>query len=146
MRVSRHLSGKRKRRDVCSYDEKCGSLLDFFKFSRVEGLLSLLELQKNGWNIDRFSVFTVKPLHLLHLSLSKKIEASKTDYTAIPGKDIVCATKLKPKRVAFSRTLLFYGYDDLSFLFQKGFPDLRLQVDLSPVQNSSHFNGFFSAT
>lgn len=105
-----------------------------------------MELTKNPWKNDRFSVFIVEPWHLLHLSISKKLEECAVRCIAATEKDFASASNKKQGRPVFNKTLLLQACSDLISAYQKRFFLPRLQVDFSTPQQSLPLNGPFKAT
>lgn len=87
----------------------------------------MLELTDNALMNDRFSVYNVQPLHLLHLGISKILKECKVGYIAATENYIIRETKKNAKASAFSKSLRLNAFNNHLFSYQKTlFPGLQL--------------------
>lgn len=145
--VYAELLQKGKRREARAILDECVSTLDLYSLNGHGGVLSPLELTSSEWCNDRFSVFTVEPLHLLHLGISKKLKECTVGYLSVTDKEVLLAVRNKRRKKASScKSQLLNGCNNLLSAYQKEFPIPGLQVSFSTAQKSSQLNGFFTST
>lgn len=128
-RGTKKLPRTEEQHDARSYLQKSRSVLDVSSLSRIGVLISLLELSKNAWKKNPYYVFTVEPLYLPHLGISKRLRECTVHYIAVNEKDIVCATNMKPKQAASCRIILLNTCNDLLSAYQKVIIIPRVQID-----------------
>ena len=85
------LTNNGKRREARAKLAESVSFLDRSSLSRHGGLLSPLQRTHSQWCNDRFSIFTVEPLHLPHLGMSKKLKECTAGYLSVLETEVVLA-------------------------------------------------------
>lgn len=93
------------------------SILDLYSFSENGGVLSPLRHTSPQWINDRFSVFTAKPLYLLHLGISKKFKECTFFYLSVLNRVILFFLTNKKEMVSCSRTQQLNGRNILLFAY-----------------------------
>lgn len=109
-------------------------------------MLSKLSLTQKNWPNDQYSGFTVEPLHLLQLRISKKLKKCTVSYLSSSKKAIngVMWTK-HPRKINSYKFHLLNACNSLLFGYKMDFMVSDLQVDFSSALKTGQLNGFFTS-
>lgn len=78
----------KKYRKTCEKKFMAGSTMQKYSLNGKEGLSVRLSLMQHHWPYDCFSIFLVQPRNLLHLGISKTLEAFIIAYLSLSDADM----------------------------------------------------------
>ena len=96
---------------------------------------------------DMYNIFTVEPLHLLHLGISKRLKECIFVYiSALSNDESVFKEPSGNGIIRGAKTALLRGCNSILRAFEADFRVSNLHVDFSSSQKSAQLNGFFTNT
>lgn len=123
--------------------DKLLSFLDFYSFGRNGGVIFPLKRAYLQWRNDRFSVFTVEPLHLFHVGISKNLKEGTVIFLlALNEKVVLTSMSRTRKHVSSCRTLLLYRFKNLLSAYHNEFAVSGLHVNFLCAHMLSQLNYF----
>lgn len=127
-----------KRRNAHAKLKQVKSDIIRYTMNRSDKILFTIELTITLWQNNRFSDFTIRPLHLLHFAVFKKLKEYTVMFLSKANWMEVSTVGNKKRRKASScKAFLLNGYNSLLTAYQHENDLLGLRADFSKAENSS---------
>lgn len=121
--------------------------VDFFLLSRTGDTPSKLHLTNHEWPNNAYSVFSIEPLQLFHLDVSKTLNSCTAAYL-LSCKRLMCILRSArdERGRVLNRAQLSHGCTNLLASYERDFPVSRLYIDFMRSQKTDYLNKLFTAS
>lgn len=118
------------------------STSDLYVRNKNRRVFSPLELTNSDSRHSRFYLFTVEPLHLFRLGISKSLEKCTMGYLSVIDKKSVLFRQTGDEKMSSCKSQPLNRCNEFNSASQKEFSLLGLQVSFTSAPKSFELNGF----